>query len=228
MFQEQPPVVQWEAFVSANVMSQQECQLIARLQPRMHEYDLVSPLSASDSTAAAADTQTVKLLTVQEVKQYAQLILHLMQKIARVDALQWLTAQLDYMICVHCAALPADGRVQVRQEFDTPATYQALLKLMVKKENEQVQLRAAKCVAEIISVWRASLASQLVDEYASWCVKQFSGDKQLARFDVAIQCLIVLLRQTAIRKQLWQASAVQVVLAMLKQSSTATGPQVQY
>lgn len=149
-----------------------------------------------------------------DLKEYVELLLSFLSKIVKNDAVQYILCSLDEAF-IYGGNLNLSGVSCV-----------TLVK-QLSKTDEFVQLKAAKVIAEFISGSYSFKIDDLLPyfEWINSCLNSTKGDAVSNTLDVALQCLLVVLRRSEYRQFFNKPEYMNPLVELLKNQ---TSPQVTY
>ncbi|KAI3642057.1 hypothetical protein MP228_011612 [Amoeboaphelidium protococcarum] len=247
----QKPSVSWEAFHTANMITDAEYDKIikyakfsvghqpierciedAALARGIDVLSLGQSVNGSSTSSSADNNSGNNQAVVPEIEEYFTLLISFMQKIVRVDTLQQLLVHMDDVL--YGAAISPALVHRLSQLSSASTLFSLLLKLMLK-DDTFVQLQSCKLFADLLSLWPKSVAELKLTEFLRWNmsqVRQFlqsgasgygSNLKISSQIDVYLQSLAAVLRQSKNRKFFWDMTKGGDVLAELLQRSAPGG-----
>ncbi|PAV24369.1 ATPase V1 complex subunit H [Pyrrhoderma noxium] len=185
--------VPWEAYQRAGLVTPDELALIKRVdrQPRSKTEALLS-----------AEGQT-----------YALLYLGLLNKLNRVDTMQWILVLITDALADHEERISLFTRAV---EKDPELPYAALLKTL-DNQDEFLQLKTAQILTVLLGSELSSIKPQHLKPFLETLASLTQSPSPHKR-DVAVQCLESLLPRAEVRKAVWAHSKIIVGLRDILQN----------
>lgn len=194
--------IPWENYQQANLITPAELGLVK-------EYDKLT-------------TETAKIASIQQNgSAYVKLFLTLLQKLVRVDTIQYILVLVDDMLA------EKEERAQLflaltNKESGWP--YSPLVNCL-RKDDEYVPLQAAKILSFLICTSKSVPPSEVLDEFFSWLVTLLQS-KNPGQVDLAVQLLQNQLKIIPGRFKFYETNGgISALLDILKSSPS---PQMQY
>jgi V-type H+-transporting ATPase subunit H len=202
--------IQWEAYFKANMMTEEELSAMnAFMKSVTGNARAGLPETGAEGFEAMhepvyAEMNAYCSMIQKEGDAYVKLVVELLQKIVRVDTVQYLLVLVDDAVEL-MAFFPA---VLTRLLSDNNKTiltkFYAVMLRCLDKEDEFTQLKAAKIITELLCQSRYITETQLIDFLSFLLTHINPGLKpSVAAIDVGLQCLMTLLRETTYRKIVW-------------------------
>ncbi|KAL1924262.1 uncharacterized protein VTP21DRAFT_7297 [Calcarisporiella thermophila] len=192
--------IPWEGYQRATLITQEELQLIKRV-------DKKSP-------------EEIKRVMDKDGDQYAKLYINLLQKLVRVETVQYILVLVDDMLTDHNERTAHFHKLSA----ENPELPFAPFLRCIKMDNDFVPLKASK-ILTILICSAPNPPSVNFTEFFQWIVTQLQNSNPNV-YDLAVQVLESLLRSREYRKLFWETPRGMDSLVNIFQRSPS--PQMNY